>query len=507
MRPSSTRLLVRGVLLTLALASPASASAGWPGSTARDALAGREWLAGDLHVHTCFSGDAFCPGVDPPGSFADEQGFLGPGVSVAGRFLEAASRGLDFLAITDHNDVRSVTDPDFGSAGVLGIPGYENSLDGHAQMIGATTVLDARDVAAMAAAHRAAGGVFQANHPGDDIEVALTDCADETQRHYRLGYDIPIDTVELLNPTAAVQSAEGYLECRLQRGDRVAVTGGSDSHFALTGAIQGPGMPTTWVQADDRTVPGVLAALRAGRVSVSRQSPLTGGAPLVIEADRDRDGTYETMAVGTEVPAGTPLRVRSGSPAATGYLRVRAGGTDVALPRNGRLTPGGQVAFAAPAGARWVRAVLNTIPADDAEALPCPARGQAISTCLYDQQVLAATSPVYVAAPSSPSVGGPASPTGGARFLFDRRQLRRTLAARRGLRVRVTCPARCTATVTAARGRSTLVRRTVRVAAPGRSFLLPLTTRRRATLRRGSTLTVTATVGEQRLRRTLRIVG
>lgn len=495
------RLSAGPLALTLALLLPAAACASPSAERSAD---DRRWLAGDLHVHTCFSHDAYCPGVDPPEAFADEQGFLGPGVPVADRFREAALRGLDFLAITDHNDVRSAGDPDFGSSGVLGIPGYESSLDGHAQVLGAMTVLDSTDVAAMARGHRAAGGVFQVNHPGDDIEAAFTDCDDVAQRHWKLGYEIPVDTIELLNPTAAVQSAEGYLECRLQRGHRVAVTGGSDSHFALTGAIQGPGMPTTWVHADDRSLVGVLAALRAGRVSVSRQSPATGGAPLLIEADRDGDGSYETMAVGEEVPGGTALRVRSATDATTGYLRVRAGGADLALPDDGLLPPGGDVRFVAPAAARWVRAVLDTVPADDAEALPCPARGQAISTCLYDQQVLAATSPVYVAAPER---GTAASAVARAALLFDRRQLRRTLARRRGLRVRIVCPAVCSAQVAVQRGSTTVARRTVRVAPPGRSFLLPLSASLRSRLRRGSTLVVTARVGDVTLRRTLRIVG
>ena len=47
------------------------------------------------------------------------------------------ARGLDYLAITDHNDVRSSADPDFGAYGVIGVPAYENSLHGHAQMLGA----------------------------------------------------------------------------------------------------------------------------------------------------------------------------------------------------------------------------------------------------------------------------------------------------------------------------------------------------------------------------------
>ena len=79
-----------------------------------------EWLAGDLHVHTCFSHDAYC-GPDDDNTGPEE--FYTFGLNIGQRFLEASARGLDYLAITDHNDVRSSADPGFGSFGVTGIPG------------------------------------------------------------------------------------------------------------------------------------------------------------------------------------------------------------------------------------------------------------------------------------------------------------------------------------------------------------------------------------------------
>ena len=44
------------------------------------------------------------------------------GGTVEERFIEASARGLDFLAITDHNDVRSQSDPGWEVGGVLGLP-------------------------------------------------------------------------------------------------------------------------------------------------------------------------------------------------------------------------------------------------------------------------------------------------------------------------------------------------------------------------------------------------
>ncbi len=108
-----------------------------------------EWLAGDLHVHTCYSHDAYC-GPDDDNTGPEELYTLSGDVSL--RFAEAALRGLDFLAITDHNDLRSMGHPGFGASGVIPISGYEASLDGHAQMIGATQVLPAGNGAAAIAA-------------------------------------------------------------------------------------------------------------------------------------------------------------------------------------------------------------------------------------------------------------------------------------------------------------------------------------------------------------------
>jgi hypothetical protein len=110
-----------------------------PTASVEPAPSEREWLAGDLHVHTCYSHDAYCgPSDDNTGP---EELYTLSG-DVEERFLEASLRGLDYLAITDHNDTRSTEHPGFGSHGVVGVPGYEGSFDGHAQVLGTTAVLD-----------------------------------------------------------------------------------------------------------------------------------------------------------------------------------------------------------------------------------------------------------------------------------------------------------------------------------------------------------------------------
>src|SRR3954454_19513826 len=149
----------RGVLccLLLALAGAAPARAG-------------EWIAGDLHVHTTYSHDSWGgPGDDSP---TDPTEYYTLGQTVTEDFLVAKSRGLDYLAITDHNRIDSQTDPGFGFGGVIPIHAYENSLNGHGQMLGATKVYDLPDhnwqtIRAMELDMHEHGWLLQANHPTD----------------------------------------------------------------------------------------------------------------------------------------------------------------------------------------------------------------------------------------------------------------------------------------------------------------------------------------------------
>ena len=170
-------------------------------SAAAPALIG-EWIAGDLHVHTCFSHDAYCgPGDDNTGP----EEFYTLGGDITQRFTEAAVRGLDYLAITDHNDVRSQADPGFGAQGVIPVPGYENSLHGHAQMLGAKRIYangnsSAGAVNAVASALRADGGVFQINHPGNElIEGPDPECKNVGVLDWTYGFDVKPDTLEVWN--------------------------------------------------------------------------------------------------------------------------------------------------------------------------------------------------------------------------------------------------------------------------------------------------------------------
>lgn len=272
------------------------------------------WVAGDLHIHTPYSHDSWGPEDDNTGP---DEAYLA-GNNVERHFAIARARGLDYLAISDHNDIRSQSDPGFATHGVIGVPAYEKSLRGHAQMLGATQIYDpgtgAAGVNAMADLLRARGGVFQINHPAGD-SLHWPDDPD-----WRYGYDVVPDTVEVWNitplwqpPAPSGNDQEGaieYWEGWLDRGYAVGVTGGSDNHYVSTTAIQGAGQPTTWVWVERPGLEGILDGLRAGRTFVSSQPPAYAGVRAFLEADADGDDRYEA-SVGDTVPAGADVRVRT----------------------------------------------------------------------------------------------------------------------------------------------------------------------------------------------------
>ena len=385
----------------------------------RSAVRG-EWLAGDGHVHTCYSHDAYCPQTDPP---QDAETFYSSFGTVMQRFTEAALKGLDYLVISDHDDTRAWSDPDFGSQGVVGVKAYEWSLDGgHAQMLGATRDYGDGDPAAIAAALNADGGLFQANHPSYRADAGIDTCEEAmgagTPLHWRLGYSVRPDAIEVWNPTALIPPGELFWECWLQRGVRIPVTAGSDSHGGTQPTL---GLPTTWVLARDRRQSSIVAAVRFGRTTLSRLPPALGGARLVLEADGNRDGTYEAT-MGDTVRPGTPMRVRGDGMTTPGQVRVRANGRTLL---DGRpLAPGGEVRFTAPGVPGWVRAVLyqQQQSADvDPFCRPPASSESPIVLCTADLAVSAMTSPIYLEDPgtSVPAGSGTLPTTPSVRSLPD----------------------------------------------------------------------------------------
>jgi hypothetical protein len=195
---------------------------------------GMRWLAGDFHSHTVHS-----------------DGVL----SVGGLAALAASRGLDFLAVTDHNTTSHHAHlPHAARAhGLTLVPGQEVTRDvGHANVLGDIGLVDFRSAPeTWAAQAESRGGVLSVNHP------LAADCA------WLLPVDRPAVAEVWHSSWAQVPTWGAPLAWWLMTPDTVPI-GGSDFH--LHGHDDLPGSPTTWVLADGDDVVG---AVRAGRTAVS----------------------------------------------------------------------------------------------------------------------------------------------------------------------------------------------------------------------------------------------
>lgn len=203
------------------------------------AAPGMRWVAGDLHAHTVHSDGALT---------IDQLADL------------AVRRGLDFLAVTDHNTVSH--HPHLmaagNRAGICLLPGQEVTTDtGHANCFGDVGWVDFRRPSDAWAAHAGtAGGLLSVNHPLDG------DC----------GWRRPLS-----KPPSLVEAWHSSWDRRTDAplrwwGERGGVgVGGSDWH--RPGDPEVLGCPTTWVEVPAAPAlldaEAVLAGLRAGRVAIS----------------------------------------------------------------------------------------------------------------------------------------------------------------------------------------------------------------------------------------------
>jgi hypothetical protein len=355
----------RGILATVLIFAIGAVPAGG-GDAPR-----RGWFRGDLHVHTARSHDTTEP--------------------VASVIAKARARGLDFIALTDH-DVLPPEDDAEARAAAAGkievIGGVEWTSFSHAAFLGARALpprfrdapgagLEARVEGALEAA-RAAGAVIVLAHPAearfpwlldvrgaDAVEVwngfwavsnaglrALGPAA--LERAAALAGVTPSALIErtALAPGSGNDQALFYWEERLERGERLAAVGGSDHH----GWFQ-PGAPATWVLAPSARAPDVLAAIREGRTVVTAGPE---GPPVTLEAG--------DAVVGGVVPAGRKVAIRARVEAKKGMvlqvLKRRRVVAEVAIDADGERA----LAFEdTPAPGDWYRADLYR-PVDGAAA-------------------------------------------------------------------------------------------------------------------------------------------
>lgn len=394
-----------GALALPLLQSTQLAGAGTPGGSC-------EWLAGDFHVHTTYSHDSWDPIADD-NTGPDE--FYTWGWSPSEQARIAASRDLDFVAITDHNDVRSASAEEraaIESHGLIAVPGYENSLPGHAQFVGVDELLDngedrVQDLIRLRNQLHARGGFFQINHPSDfdwirrygGPEGSIDDAMTRAVEAF-----VP-DALEVWNispgvwqpPLPAANDDDFSLRFYdefLKAGNRVAATGGSDNHWRTTTAAQGVGQPTTWVCAEERTSDGVTDAVRASRTTLSSQPPAHAATFVTMQADDDGDGRFESM-IGDTVSRGSSVRVRVERGAGTVLALIADGGV---VERFDVVTNDQTFELSAPADGAYLRAEAYYADAPEVRAELQPLCDAASSThCRSRFAVAALTSPIYLA--------------------------------------------------------------------------------------------------------------
>lgn len=248
------------------------------------AAKGRRWIAGDLHAHSVHSDGALT---------IDQLAEL------------AARRGLDVLAVTDHNTVSHHTHlPVAGErAGVRLLAGQEVTTDqGHANCFGEVGWVDFRRPSDAWVEHaERAGGLLSLNHP------LAGDCA------WRRPLTRSAHAIEVWHSSWDRRSDAPLRWWQSRGGVPVA---GSDWHRPHDPETLG--CPTTWIEvAEDGDV---LAALRDGRVALSA-SP---HSPVLVRHD-DELVAVEAETTTLVDPEGrlTPVRdARTRLPGTAGTHRL-----------------------------------------------------------------------------------------------------------------------------------------------------------------------------------------
>lgn len=262
-------------------------------------IGGPGWYVGDLQTHTHHS--------DARGTLDD-------------LLAAARQRGLDFVAVTDHNtvshhrEIAEAVERDGLAARPLMLPGIEiTSYFGHANVWYPSPrdarsepaagwidfrVSDDDDVcAAFDEAHRL-GGLASVNHPKEQPGCIGCDWT----------YGIPhqADAIEAWQgpwPAGNHESLRRYDDA-LRAGRWPSLVGGSDRHQPAPPDEDPPwlrvGSPATRVYAEAGTGAGLLAAIAAGRVSVS-EGP--DGPSIEIAGTGERSG----VRMGDRTRAGGPL--------------------------------------------------------------------------------------------------------------------------------------------------------------------------------------------------------
>ncbi len=257
----------------------------------------------------------------------------------------AAARGLDFIAVTDHNTTSTYNSllrwQDYFD-NLLLIRGREiTTFVGHANVYGSSEWIDFRlgpELTANAIAdqtHRQ-GGIISINHPAAPSGEVCMGCRWTAEPALD---DARLDAVEVVNGPEAESAFSGipFWEDRLRRGRRVTAIGGSDDHESGTRAASGRpvGRPTTVVYARELSELAILDGIRAGHVFLKPQGPVgpdvflaaASGDQKAMVGDNLRIGNGDRLQFQIQVVGGKDDRVeliRDGRPKTIDNSAVRS---------------------------------------------------------------------------------------------------------------------------------------------------------------------------------------
>jgi hypothetical protein len=317
------------------------------------------WYRGDLHMHTAHS----------DGACANHHGVRVP----CPLFLTAqtaSERGLDFIAITDHNTVSHANairelQPYFDN--LLLMPGREvTTFQGHANVFGTVAPIDFRvtsdavpDWNALLANVARTGAALSINHPVRPSGEACMGCG------WTPKVDIDysrVQAVEAVNGLDAETpfSGIGFWQQLLNRGFHLTAIGGSDNHNAplpatsadelsalRTAAAAAPekfaelqkrngaiGTPTTVIYADALSQAAIVAGLKRGRVFIDLAGTRERALDLSASTGKQTAEMGDTLLART----GATIRFRGKVDAvAGGEVQVIADGERVPWLQNARI--------------------------------------------------------------------------------------------------------------------------------------------------------------------------
>lgn len=258
------------------------------------------WYRGDLHLHSGHS-DASC----------DSQSGARVPCPLFLTLQAAAERGLDFVAVTEHNTLSHLQDlralqPYFDR--LLLVPGMEiTTFQGHANVFGIQGALDFRvggttDWSRVLGETQRRALPVSVNHPALPSDERCMGCGWQP----REGTDWPrVAAVEAVNGADAGTPVSGipFWQARLNEGHRLTAIGGSDNHDATLRTTQFGksriGSPTTVVFARSLSQRALLDGIRSGRVYIDVEG---SGAGMEMTATHGRQSV--PMGAGLAVPAG-----------------------------------------------------------------------------------------------------------------------------------------------------------------------------------------------------------